>query len=100
MEYYVHLNDRLRNLHDLFFRTVPEFINAVFAKTRPKRSFSIIENERFGLFAKTGLNSGTGVFVYGLVGRSLLFSENFKQFCGAGAEEPKLNYFLEPEPKL
>ncbi len=34
---------------------VPEFIDPVFAKTTPKRSFSVIENERFGLvFAKTG----------------------------------------------
>ncbi len=41
---------------------MPEFTNPVFAKTSPKRSFSIIENERFGLvFAKTGfINSGTG----------------------------------------
>jgi hypothetical protein len=36
----------------------------VFAKTSPRRSFSVIENERFGLvFAKTGsINSGTGGF--------------------------------------
>jgi hypothetical protein len=27
---------------------VPEFIDPVFAKTSPKRSFSVIENERFG----------------------------------------------------
>ncbi len=34
---------------------MPEFIDPVFAKTSPKRSFSVIENERFGLvFAKTG----------------------------------------------
>jgi hypothetical protein len=41
--------------------TVPEFIGPVFAKTSLKRSFSVIENERFGLvFAKTGpINSGT-----------------------------------------
>jgi hypothetical protein len=40
---------------------VPEFIDPVFAKTSPKRLFSIIENERFGfVFAKTGsINSGT-----------------------------------------
>ncbi len=43
---------------------VPEFIDPVFTKTSPKRSFSVIENERIGLvFAKTGsINSGTGVF--------------------------------------
>ncbi len=34
---------------------VPEFIDPVFTKTSPKRSFSVIQNERFGLvFAKTG----------------------------------------------
>jgi len=40
---------------------VPEFGDPVFAKASPKRSFSVIENERFGLvFAKTGsINSGT-----------------------------------------
>jgi hypothetical protein len=39
---------------------VPEFIDPVFAKTSSKRSFSIIENERFGLVvAQTGsINSG------------------------------------------
>jgi hypothetical protein len=41
---------------------VPEFIDTVFAKTSPKRSFSKTENERFGLvFVKIGsINSGTG----------------------------------------
>jgi hypothetical protein len=34
---------------------VPEFIDLVFTKTSLKRSFSVIQNERFGLvFAKTG----------------------------------------------
>ncbi len=43
---------------------MPEFIDPVFEKTSPKRSFSIIENERFGLvFAKTGsINSGKDVY--------------------------------------
>ncbi len=44
--------------------TVPEFIDPVFSKTSPKRSFSVIQqNERFRLvFAKTGsIISGTGV---------------------------------------
>ncbi len=44
---------------------VPEFIDPVFAKTSPKRSFIIIKNdERFGLvYAKTGsINSGTGEY--------------------------------------
>ena len=42
---------------------MPEIIDPVFAKASPKRSFSVIENERFGLvFAKTGsINAGTGV---------------------------------------
>jgi hypothetical protein len=42
---------------------VPEIIDPVFAKTSPKRSFSMTENERFGLvFANTGsINSGTAV---------------------------------------
>jgi hypothetical protein len=41
---------------------VPEFIDPVFAITSPKRSFSMTENERFGIvFVKTGsINSGTG----------------------------------------
>jgi hypothetical protein len=40
---------------------VPEFTDPVFAKTSPKRSFPMIENERFGLvFARTGsINLGT-----------------------------------------
>ncbi len=38
---------------------VPEFIDPVFAKTNPNRSFSMTENERFGLaFAKTGSLKG------------------------------------------
>ncbi len=37
------------------YSSVPEFIEPVFTKTSPKRSFSVIQNERFGLvFAKTG----------------------------------------------
>jgi hypothetical protein len=35
---------------------VPEFIDPVFAKTSPKRSFSMTENKRFGLvLRKLGL---------------------------------------------
>jgi hypothetical protein len=59
--------------------SVPEFIEPVFAKTSPKgpkHSFSVIENERFGLvFAKTGfINSGTGHWarVGGVVGVNVL----------------------------
>ncbi len=41
--------------------TVPEFIDPIFVKTSRKRSFSVIQNERFGLvFVKTGsIISGT-----------------------------------------
>ncbi len=44
-------------------KPVPEIIDLVFEKTSPKRSFSMTENERFGLvFANTGsINSGTGI---------------------------------------
>jgi hypothetical protein len=43
-------------------RPVTEFIDPAFAETSPNRSFSLTENERFGLvFSKTGSkNSGTG----------------------------------------
>jgi hypothetical protein len=43
---------------------VPEFIDPVFVKTSPKRSFSMIEKERFGLvLAKSGsINAGTAVW--------------------------------------
>ncbi len=42
---------------------VPKSVDLVFRKTSPKRSFSVIKIERFGLvFAKTGsINSGTGI---------------------------------------
>ncbi len=42
---------------------VPKIMDPVFAKTSPKRSFCMTENERFGLvFGKTGSkNSGTGL---------------------------------------
>ena len=41
---------------------VPKFIDPVFAKTSPKCSFCMTENERFGfVFAKTeSINSGAG----------------------------------------
>ncbi len=44
--------------------TVPEIIDLVFPKTRPKRSFSMTEYERFGLFSRKrgSINSGTVVF--------------------------------------
>ncbi len=55
---------------------VLEFIDPVFAKISPRRSFSMTENERFGLvFAKTGsINSGTGLFPYLLFSTTLMFS--------------------------
>ncbi len=41
---------------------VPEFIDPVFAKTSPKRSFPITKNERFGFVAKTAwVYSGTEI---------------------------------------
>jgi hypothetical protein len=45
------------------YTTVPEIKDPVFAKTSPKRSFCMTENEHFGLvFVKTGsINSGTVV---------------------------------------
>jgi hypothetical protein len=45
---------------------VPEFIDPVFTKTSPKRSFSLNRKRAFWLvFAKTGsIISGTGVFPY------------------------------------
>jgi hypothetical protein len=51
----------LRGLNCISGSTVPEVIDPVFAKTSPKRSFCMTENERFGLvFVKTGsINSGT-----------------------------------------
>ncbi len=45
---------------------MPEFIDPVFAKASPKRSFSLIENERVGLvIAKTGSihAAGNGIFI-------------------------------------
>jgi hypothetical protein len=58
---------------------VPEFMDPVFAKTRPKRSLSMTETESFGLvFAKTGsINSGTGFFFISLLDDSLNDT-----FCG------------------
>jgi hypothetical protein len=42
---------------------VPEFIDPVFEKTSPKRSFSMTENDCCGVvFTKTGsMNSGSGL---------------------------------------
>jgi hypothetical protein len=49
-------------------------LQTVFAKTSPKRSFSVIENEPLGLvFAKTGfINAGTGQYWCFLVSLHLL----------------------------
>ncbi len=56
----VHVMKR-KNLYSSIDIPVPESIDPVFAKTSPKRSFSVIRNERFGLvFVKTGsIISGT-----------------------------------------
>ncbi len=42
---------------------MPKFIDAIFAKTSPKRAFSMTKNERFSLvFMKTrSINSGKGI---------------------------------------
>jgi hypothetical protein len=60
------------------YRAVPEFIDPVFAKTSPKRSFSMTKNERFGLvLTKTGsINSGTGGVGFKW-GQCILFSVVF-----------------------
>jgi hypothetical protein len=48
---------------------VPEFIDPVFRNTSPKRSFLVMQNERFGLvFVKTGsIVSDNGDGVYGVL---------------------------------
>ncbi len=47
------------------YNTVPEFIDPVFTKTSPKRSFSLNRKRAFWLvFAKTGsIISGTGIYL-------------------------------------
>jgi hypothetical protein len=55
---FLHLKKYLHQLN-LHHTPVPEIIDPVFAKTSLKRSFSVIENELFGLvFAKTGSTGG------------------------------------------
>jgi hypothetical protein len=53
----------------LFRNTVPEFIDPVFTKTSPKRSFSLNRKRAFWLvFTKTGsIISGTGIPTSGSV---------------------------------
>jgi hypothetical protein len=65
---------------------VSEFIDPVFAKTGLKCSFSVIENERFGLvFAKTGsINSGTDLFESISIYLLLLLTIIFFTFYNAG----------------
>jgi hypothetical protein len=63
----------------------------VFAKTSPRRSFSVIENERFGLvFAKTGsINSGTSEYLLQNLGywsRAVPFFSLFFLWCGNHSE--------------
>jgi hypothetical protein len=85
---------------------VPEFIDPVFRKTSPKRSFSVMQNERIGLvFPKTwSINSDTGHF--STIFRKKDFREEkrkkpltflhlinkFLQCCGSG------NFFI-PDPR-
>jgi hypothetical protein len=72
---------------------VPEFIDPVFVKTSPKRSFSVIQNERFGLvFVKTGsIISGIGasavIVTYCHVG-ALRFKRDSMWRCGSNGDEP------------
>ena len=60
---------------------MPEFIDPVFTKTSPIRSFSVIQNERFGLvFAKTGsiiLGTSQGLRIW-LQDSARSFLEMFK----------------------
>ncbi len=55
----------LRQLFIRVYRYVPEFIDPRFRENKPRRSYSVIENERFGLvFAKTvSIISGMGLEV-------------------------------------
>ncbi len=64
-----------------FYESVPEFIDPVFTKTRPKRSFSVIQNEGCGLiFAKTGsIISGTGQAQKLISGKSFLQTITLKK---------------------
>ncbi len=66
---------------------MPEFKDPRFVKISPKRSYSVIENERFGLvFAKTGsIVSGTGCnrAFYGHVEDSM-FNGSFHEVHGHG----------------
>jgi hypothetical protein len=72
-----------RNLRFFYVDLSPvtEFIDPVFAKTSPKRSFSMIENERFGLvFSKTGsVNSGTFCNTGCLANIVILFSVSLSE---------------------
>jgi hypothetical protein len=54
-------NEGSHEMLQIIRKPLPQFIDPVFVKTSPKHSFSITENDHFGLdFAKTGsINSGT-----------------------------------------
>jgi len=70
-------------LYNLYFEfPVPEFIDPAFANTSPKRSFSMTENECFGLvFTKAGsINSGTGV-CRKIIKRTTLTLDPAMNFC-------------------
>ncbi len=58
---------------------MPEFIDPVFAKTSPRRSFSVIQNECFVLvFVKTGsINAGTGLVLDKLFYREIKSTKMF-----------------------
>jgi hypothetical protein len=60
----ISMDQKIRSVFvNLLESPVPEFIDPVFTKTSPKCSFSVTQNERFGLvFAETGsIISGTGI---------------------------------------
>ncbi len=59
-----------------------EFIDPVFAKTSPKRAFSMTEDEHFELvFAKTGyINSGTGISAFTFWSKICQNESNFIHF--------------------
>ncbi len=73
---------------------MPEFIDPVFAKTRPKRSFCMTENERIGLvFPKTGsINSGTDLYQNMLIPASL--GTNWFENEGLGLVCTKMLVFM------
>ncbi len=73
---------------------MPEFLDLVFAKTSPKRSFPRTENERFGLvLAKNGsINSGTGK-VYE-TGKPTVLKTLWRAFKTVCMDSSEINHWL------